>query len=149
MGRFEYTIEIEAPLEKAFNFIADGTNLPQYDPSIRKAERIGGGSVQLGSKLSVEAVVRRRRYMLELRVVEFTPNKSFRDKMIVGPFKKFEDWAEFQKTETGTKWTFGLEYELPGIVLGKVLDVLGRKRARQRLLEAMRRVKEILEGREF
>jgi len=146
MGKFEYTIEIKAPLEKAFNFIADGTNVPQYDRSIRKAERLGGGPVQLGSKLRVEAVFGPRRYVCDLECTEFTPNKSFRDRQIVGPFKKYEDWAEFQKTETGTKWTFGLEYELPGAMLGKVRDVLGRRRARQHQVEAMRRAKEILES---
>jgi len=146
MVKLEYTIEIKAPLEKTFNFIADGTNSPQWHPSIRKAERVGEGPLQLGSKLRVEAVVAGRRYTWEQEVVEFTPNKSVRDRLIVGPFKKFEDWAEFHKTETGTEVTFGLEYELPGFMLGKVLDVLVRKRVRQQGAEAMRRVKEILES---
>ena len=48
MGKFEYTIEIKAPLEKAFNFIADGTKSPQWHPSIRKAERVGEGPLQGG-----------------------------------------------------------------------------------------------------
>ena len=145
MVRIEYTIEIKAPLEKAFNFIADGTNAPQWHPSIRKAERIGEGPLQLGSKLRVETVTGRRRYVWDQEVVEWTLNKSFRDRQILGPFKKFEDWAEFQKTETGTNWAFGLEYELPGIILGKLLGALARKQVRQHHLEAMKKAKEILE----
>jgi uncharacterized membrane protein len=145
MGKFEYVIEVKAPLEKAFKFIADGTNSPQWHPSIRSAERVSEGPPQLGSKLRVGAVVGHREYSWEQEVVEWVPNKSFRDRMVAGPFKKFEDWAEFQKTETGTKWAFGLEYELPGTI-GRVLDLFIRKRVRQHHLEAMRRAKEILES---
>jgi ribosome-associated toxin RatA of RatAB toxin-antitoxin module len=145
MGRFESTIEVKSPPEEAFRFIADGTNSPQWHPSMRKAERVVEGPLQLGSKPRVEAVVGHRKYSWEQEVVEWVPNKSYRDRMVVGPFKKFEDWAEFQKSETGTKWTFGLEYELPGII-GRVLDLFMRKRVRQHHLEAMRRAKDILES---
>jgi hypothetical protein len=76
MGKLEYTIKIKARLEKAFNFIADSHNSPEWHPSIHKAESVGEGpQLQLGSKLGVEAVVVGRRYVWEQEVVEFTPNK--------------------------------------------------------------------------
>jgi uncharacterized membrane protein len=146
MGKLEYTIEVKAPLEKVFNFIADGTNSPKWHPTIRSVERISEGPLQVGSRLRVEAVLSGRRNVWDQEVVEFTPNRSFRDRLIAGSLRKFEDWANFEKTETGTQWTFGLDYELSGTIFYRILDILVvRRRIRQYHLEAMKRAKEILE----
>ena len=145
MGKLEYAIEIKVPPEKAFNFIADGTNSPKWHPSIKSTERISEGPLQTGSRLRVETVLSGRRFVWDQEVVEFTPGRSFRDRMIAGPFRRFEDWSIFERTETGTKWTFGLDYEPSGIAQ-RILDVLViRRRVRQHHLDGMMRAKEILE----
>jgi len=127
MGKLEYTIEVKAPLEKVFNFIADARNSPKWHPSIRRVERISEGPLQVGSRDRFEAVLSGRRYVWDQEVVEFTPNRSFRDRLIAGgPFRKFEDWAHFEKTETETRWIFGLDYALSGTMFPKILDVLAR-----------------------
>jgi hypothetical protein len=51
MARFEHTIEVKAPLEKAFNFIVDGTNSSKWHLSVRKAESLGEGPLQGKSRL--------------------------------------------------------------------------------------------------
>lgn len=147
MTRIEYTSEIKAPIDKVFAFIAEGTNSPKWHPSVTKAERISQGPLKVGSKLRMEAVVSRRRYSWDQEVIEFTPNRSFRDRMITGPFKRYEDWATFSETDQGTRWIFGLQYELTGGLFGKIIDmlVIGR-RVRRHTQEAMKRAKEILEG---
>jgi len=147
MTRFEHTIEVKAPLEKAFNFIVDGTNSSKWHPSVRKAESLSEGPLQVKSRLRLETVLGGRTYVWDQEVVELTPNRSFRDRAITGPFKKFEDWSSFEKTESGTKWTFGLEYALPGTILGGILDILiVRRLITERTLAAMNRAKEILES---
>ena len=146
MTRVVHSVEIKATVESAFSYISDGLNTPDWHPSIKVTKRTTDGPLGAGSKLRVEAVVGKRTYDWEQEVTEFIPNRSFKDTMISGPFRRFEDWAVFEETDLGTRWTFGIIYELPGGVFGKLYDLLViRKRVRRHHLEAMSRAKEILE----
>lgn len=148
MGRLEGSIEVKASLEDVFSYISEGLNTPSWHPSIKKTRRNTEGPLSVGSRLEVEAVLAGRRFVWEQQVVGFAANDHFRDAILSGPFERFEDWARFERTPTGTKRTFAVDYRLKGGPVGTVLDLLVfRRRARRHHAEAMKRAKEILEAR--
>lgn len=147
MTRLEGSLEIEAPLEDVFSYISEGLNTPSWHPSIKKTRRTSEGPLGVGSRLEVEAVLTGRRFIWEQRVVEFAANDYFRDAAVSGPFEKFEDWARFERTSTGTKWTFAVDYRMKGGAVGAILDsLIFRRRAARHHAEAMKRAKQIIEG---
>lgn len=150
MTKIEYFVEIESPLEDTFSYIVDGLNTPEWHPSIRRTQRITQDeSLQIGSKLRVEARVGGRDYRWEQEIIELVPNRYFKDRMLPahGPFKKFEDWGTFEIIDaTHTKWTFAMDYELPRGVIGKLVDILVvKRRVNAHHKEGMQRAKAIIE----
>lgn len=66
-----YTIRIRTPRtrESAFEFLADPTNFPRWDPSISEARPVRGVERAVGSEYDVTADGRRLRY----RITDFRP----------------------------------------------------------------------------
>ena len=149
MARLERTIEVAAPVEDVFSYVAEGLNTPSWHPSVKATRRTSSGPLGVGSKLEVEAVLAGRRFVWEQEVVEFVPGEYFRDMVRSGPFSRFEDWGRFEPTAAGTRWTFVVDYDLKGGLIGKLLDLaLFRRRVREHHNQAMENAKQILEGRQ-
>lgn len=50
MARIEGDIVIDRPIEAVFDYVADQSNEPQYNPQMVKAEKITAGPVGVGTK---------------------------------------------------------------------------------------------------
>ena len=51
MGRIEGEIDIDRPVEAVFDYVADQSNEPQYNPQMVRAEKITAGPVGAGAKV--------------------------------------------------------------------------------------------------
>lgn len=126
MGMFKFHVEIKAPLEKVFAFIADQTNFEKTAPegTETRIEKISGGPVGSGTITRFSGVIGGRKVEAEGEIVKFEENHKFEFRQIKGGLKKWEGSYEFDATEKGTRVTVTVDYELPYSVLGKIMDWL-------------------------
>jgi len=54
MATYESTVEVGARPDAAFDYLADLSNLPEWDPSIRSASPVGETTAGVGAKFDVE-----------------------------------------------------------------------------------------------
>lgn len=56
MSRIEGEITINRPVEVVFDYVADQTNEPQYNPSMLRAEKVSAGPIGKGTRFCSEVV---------------------------------------------------------------------------------------------
>jgi len=54
MATYESTVEVGARPDAAFDYLADLSNLPEWDPSIRSTSPVGEATAGIGAKFDVE-----------------------------------------------------------------------------------------------
>lgn len=74
--RFESSIEIDAPVGRVWALVDRLEEWPQWMPSIKRIERISGGTLEVGSQLSVTAKVSRLTVNLLMTIIEFVPERK-------------------------------------------------------------------------
>ncbi len=152
MARIECQVVIRAPLDRVFWFLANGDHAAEWSASVREAHHETSPPIRVGSRLVVRAHAGRREYVWTQEVTGWEPPNSFADRMLPGqgPFRTFQDWGRFEPTPEGVRFTFGLEYTLPGGPLGWLVDrlvIAPRVRAdQQRSLEKARLLLEQVGG---
>lgn len=149
MARIETRVVIRVPPERAFWFLADGDHAAQWSHSVEEAHHATPPPIQVGSRLVVNARAGKRRYAWTQEVTGWVPPNSFADRMVpgTGPFRSFEDWGTFEAVPEGTRFTFGLDYKLPGGPVGWLYDRLVlSKRVRRDQAASLEKARAILEG---
>ena len=149
MGRVEYFIEIEAPVEKVFAFYTDFKNQEKMLPEDAEAkiELTSEGSIGVGTTFTFSGVVGGREIASESEVVEFEKNRRFVSRQTKGDMKRFDSTVVFEATDRGTKVFETVDYELPYAVLGKIMDWLKAGKDIERFTKGWHeKAKEILEG---
>ena len=148
MGRVESQIEIGAPLERVFAFVANPKNYEKMFAGAEvKVEMVSKGPIGVGTSYRLSAVLGGRKVDVHLHeYVEFEENRRFVDCEVKGALKREELIFVFDSTDRGTKVTASIDYELPGSVLGMVLDRLMVRKEMERFLKGgVQKAKEILE----
>lgn len=146
MARIEAKVEIRAPLEKVFDYVADvSDNHPKFFHFVKKVEATSEVKRGSGSTFRYEVKSGGIKNWFENKVIKYVENEVMEWKSIAG-MKNEGRWA-FAPTEKGTEVTFLMDYELPASYLGKVLDKLFVERQnRKDISESLQRLKAILEG---
>ena len=121
MAKSEKTITINAPVEKVFNYIEAGTNLPEIWPSLVEVTDVkrlpnGGHSDRFVYKM---AGIRLEGTSED---IEYVPNQRIVTKT-TGGAESTQTWL-FQPEAGGTKVTFTVEYNVPIPVLGKLAEAV-------------------------
>jgi hypothetical protein len=136
------SLDIQRPIEDAFAFASDVTNLPLYEKSILEVTKISNGSSGSGTKFQLLA----RQLGLRMKVVlVFTsnePNRQFSYQVISGPFP-VETHISFANHENGTRLT-GKRVPKPR-GLWKLLLPLAAMPARQKFYSELYSMKDYLE----
>lgn len=117
MSRF---VEINAPVEQVFAYLAEPRNTPEYWPSfqeVRDIEELPNGGTRSKWVYKMAGV----RFEGESEDIEFVPNQRF----VVqskGGIASTITW-DFRPTENGgTMLTVTTEYTLPGQLLGRLAE---------------------------
>jgi ligand-binding SRPBCC domain-containing protein len=148
MPRLEFSVDVRAPVEKAFEFHTDATNLLKITPPDSQVQIIGNVRVAPGAQihLRVKMPVFGETDWVS-RITEFKPNEMFADEQVRGPLKRWKHTHVFQPIEGGTRIVDIVEYEAPFGIFGAFGNRLfGERQLREMFEYRQRKTKELLES---
>lgn len=138
------TIDIAAPQEVVFDYVADHRNVCQFMEKVTRFEPSNGKKSGLGARFRWEVLVHGLNVGAEFEVTEFEPHEWMAAETISGP--RSQSWWHFRRQNDGTRATFAAGYELPGIFLVKLVGTSVIEREIGSIFEAsLRRLKGNLE----
>ncbi len=152
MTTIQTQIEINAPVERVFEFYTNPDNIKESWPRdiVKESENVSGQKSEEGSEMKVTGQYMGKKDEMTLHVVEKEQNKRLVTKQTEGPFQRWESIQEFQSSGNGstTQVTHTINYELP--TTGKIANALTGSQAenkiRQGIEQAAQTVKQRLES---
>ena len=128
MPQFVTSVKTSLTQQEAFDYMTDLRNLPNWDPGVSSAEKIGAGEVEKGSAFDVVASGAKLTYV----VVEFDrPSRAIVEAN--GPRLRSYDVITIEPTADGSIVTWDATLELKGVfkvfspVLALMFDRIGAK----------------------
>lgn len=150
MTKVQYQTEINAPIEKVYNYYTNPDNIQEAWPQdiVKESENVSGSKSEEGSEMRVKGEYMGREEEMKLQVVDKEPNRKLVTRQTEGPFKMLESVQEFQGTGNRTHIRHAIEFELPAT--GKIANTISGSQAdnkmRQGLEQAAQTVKQKLES---
>lgn len=132
MASFREVIEVPAPLERAFAYVADFTTAAEWDPGIVSSTRTGGDG-GVGTAYDVQALFRDKTLPFSYVVRELEDGRRI---VLHGEGAKAtsDDVISFEPTAAGgTRITYEAELRLKGVLrlaepfLGGTIRTMGEK----------------------
>jgi carbon monoxide dehydrogenase subunit G len=113
--RFEGTILVVCALDEAFAYVADFSNLGQWDPGVVEWRKLDDQPVRVGSEFNVVALFGGRRIPFDFRIVELDPGRRF-VAVAEGRSARSTDTVSFAaEGEERTRITYRSDWRLKGI----------------------------------
>ena len=143
MTRVAGEITIHRPVETVFDFVADETNEPRYNPSMLRAERISDGPIGTGTRFATELKTMGRAMAM---TVEFT--RFERPQLLASTTRSWAMQTEgeltFEPVDGGTRmrWSWDVRPRGPLKLITPLIGWLGRRQEQaiwgelKRLLES-------------
>jgi ligand-binding SRPBCC domain-containing protein len=153
MTSIKYEIEINAPVDKVFEYYTNPDNIKQAWPQdiIKESESLSGSNKdEEGSEMKVKGEYMGREDEMILEVTEKEQNKRLVTQQKEGPFKSWTSRQEFNQSngQGTTHIRHVIDYELP--TTGKIANFLSGDQAKnkiqQGLQQAAQTVKQKLES---
>src|SRR5215211_6255809 len=144
MASVQYETEINAPVEKVFEYYTNPDNIKEAWPRdiVKESESLSGSKSEEGSEMKVKG-----QYMGK-EVEDKEQNRRLVTRQTEGPFKKWESIQEFQANGNSTHIRHSVDYELP--TTGKIANTLSGSQAdnkiRKGLEQTAQTVKQKLES---
>lgn len=132
MPTFEQTIEVAAPLEEAFLYVADFRTATEWDPGIVQSRRVNNGPIGKGATYDVTAVFRGDRAPFRYELVEYDENRRLLFHA-AGAKSRSTDELRFERTSEGTRIAYRAVLTMKGLhrlaepFLGRTLDTMGAR----------------------
>jgi ligand-binding SRPBCC domain-containing protein len=148
----QYEIEINAPVDKVFEYYTNPDNIKQAWPQdiVKESESLSGSNKnEEGSEMKVKGEYMGREDEMILEVTDKEQNKRLVTEQKEGPFKSWTSKQEFnQSNGQGTHIKHIIDFELP--TTGKIANFLSGDQAQnkiqQGLQQAAHTVKQKLES---
>ena len=150
MANVQYETEINAPVEKVFEYYTNPDNIKEAWPRdiVKESESLSGSKSEEGSEMKVKGQYMGKEEEMILEVADKEQNRRLVTRQTEGPFKKWESIQEFQGNGNSTHIRHSIDYELP--TTGKVANMLSGSQAdnkiRKGLEQAAQTVKQKLES---
>jgi ligand-binding SRPBCC domain-containing protein len=150
MTKVQYQTEINAPIEKVYNYYTNPDNIQEAWPQdiVKESKNVSGSKSEEGSEMRLKGKYMGREEEMKLQVVDKEPNRKLVTRQIEGPFRKLESIQEFQGNGNRTHIRHAIEFELPAT--GKIANTISGSQAdnkmRQGLEQAAQTVKQKLES---
>ncbi len=114
MTRVQQTIHVKAPIDAAFDYVADFSTTAEWDPGIAEASRLDVGPSREGSRFKVLADFNGRKLPLEYTITAFDPPRRV---VLVGDGDTFHgvDEITFESAGAGTMVTYVADLQLKGV----------------------------------
>jgi ligand-binding SRPBCC domain-containing protein len=141
MTRVEHEIEINAPVERVYEYYTNPDNIQQAWPNdvVKESESTTGSNSE-GSEMKVKGEYMGREEEVRLQVVEKTPNSRLVARQTQGPFQRLESIQEFQGDTNHTRVRHIIDYELP--TSGKFANFVTGNQADDRFRSGMKQAAE-------
>ena len=150
MTKINYETEIDAPVDKVFEYYTNPDNIKESWPQdiVKGSENVSGQKSEEGSEMKVKGEYMGKEEEMTLEVVKKEQNSRLVTQQTQGPFKKWESIQEFQGSNGKTHIRHTVDYALP--TTGKIANVLSGSQAdskiKQGLQQAAQTVKQRLES---
>jgi ligand-binding SRPBCC domain-containing protein len=150
MANVQYETEINAPVEKVFEYYTNPDNIKEAWPRdiVKESESLSGSKSEEGSEMKVKGQYMGKEEEMILEVADKEQNRRLVTRQTEGPFKKWESIQEFQANGNSTHIRHSVDYELP--TTGKIANTLSGSQAdnkiRKGLEQAAQTVKQKLES---
>lgn len=142
MAKVNKSIQINVPVEKVFDYLADQKNQPDWIPSM--VEVWDTGEPAVGSSFKWKYKMAGVLLEGETEVTELVQNKRFRT---VSKGAVSSDWLFLLESGNGgTELELTIDYTIPVPVLGKVAEKIMLKRNEREADLAMENIKATLEA---
>lgn len=152
MTKVQYEIDIEAPVERVYEYYTNPDNIKEAWPRdiVKESEALTSSKNEEGSEMRVKGHYMGKEEEMRLEVSDKEQNRKLVTRQTQGPFKKWESIQEFQANSGNrTHVRHELGYELP--TSGKIADMFtggdAESKIRQGLEQSAQTVKQKLEGR--
>jgi len=146
MAEIVKSIDIEAPVEVVFDYVANPRNALTYLPNFTKFQPAGQPEQGLGAKVNAAGNFLGMHFETQLEIVEFEQNKKLISRSSQG-VKSSSVWQFRPLPNGGTEVTFISDYTLPGRMLGWMLDkLLMEKDVEKNTVETLVNLKKVIEG---
>ena len=139
-------IDIDAPVEVVFDYVANPHNALSYMPNFTKFAPSGQPDRGLGAKVDAAGEFMGLQFKTQLEIVEFEPNKKLLSRSTQG-VKSTSLWQFKPLPNGGTEVTFVSDYSLPGKMFGWMLDkLMMEKDVEKTTIQTLVNLKKVLEG---
>ena len=145
MPRIRKSIEISAPLEDIFSFVADYRNARHFLQGFSEFQAITKSQSGLGAKARASGKFWGLPVNTILEITEFELNRRIVSKSVSG-IKSSSVWI-FEPGKKGTKVFFTAEYTVPGLMLGRLMENLVEKDVAENNRQTLINLKRIMEKR--
>ncbi|MDB5078878.1 MAG: hypothetical protein JWP00_802 [Chloroflexi bacterium] len=147
MAEIIKSIDISAPVEVVFDFVANPQNGLKFMPNFTKFQPIGPIERGMGAKVEAAGTMFGMQHRTILEIIEYVPNKRFVSRSTEG-VKSTSTWQFKPLPGDTTEVTFTSDYTLPGSFFGRFLDKLVmEKEIDKNTVQTLVNLKKILEGR--
>jgi len=144
MTRIIKEMEINVPLDRLFNFVADYTNAAKYIEHLVRFEPTTEIKRGKGARFDMIGKIFGIPFESQLEVVDFVDNRGWRLKPISGTQIEIQ-WL-FRPTEKGTRVTYLIKYRLPFGLMGTIIDgLIVRRVAHKGVEKTLQKLKDLLE----
>lgn len=142
MTKIEQSIEIAVPAPQVWSYITDPQNFLFWSGTLDRLELIHETANGIGTR--ARATLGQMTFIME--VVEIVENRKIVTQAIEGDFQSFTQAFQLESYNTHTKLTYFLDYQVPSILGGPLLDrILVRRTLAEEMEKGLRRVKKHLE----
>lgn len=137
MVRLHEVIEVQRPIADVFRWVADFSNIDQWDPSVPESHKTSLGAVGEGTNYEVVVMFGPNRIVMDYQITEFQPPNRV---VLKGTAEDVTavDTITFEETASGTRIEYIADLEFPySKILDPVMQRYGRKalRSMQRAFE--------------
>jgi hypothetical protein len=128
MAKITGEIIIDRPVGQVYDFVADETNEPKYNPDLLRSEKVTDGPIGVGTRFAAQHASVGHPVDMIVEVTGYDRPRRFASRTTMG-------WAEvrgeltFDAAETGTRMRWAWDVQPKGLarVLTPVVVIVGRR----------------------
>jgi ligand-binding SRPBCC domain-containing protein len=138
MTKVQYETEINAPVERVYEYYTNPNNIQEAWPRdiVKESEDVSRSKNEEGSEMRVKGQYMGKEEEMRLQVVDKVQNRRLVTKQSQGPFKKWDSIQEFHGNGTNTTYVrHSIDFELP--TTGKIANLLSGSQADNKIREAL------------